>query len=93
VQSVQWANAEIQGVKVTVAGHPAILKSRDAERVAVDTNFRLCPGRHVSMRVGRDEPIVVAVWSASVVSIQEPGPLYRVELVSQLGDNSCGGAK
>ena len=77
-----------EAAPVMVAGHPAILKSHYADGVTIHTALRLCPGRQVRMRLGREDPVVATVLTAAIVCLTEPGPLYRVELAGRLGSPS-----
>ena len=78
-----------EAAPVTVAGHPAVLKSHDAEGVTIHTALRLCPGRQVRMRLGREDPVVATVLTATIVCLREPGPLYRVELGGRIRSPSA----
>jgi hypothetical protein len=71
--------------KVTLAGHPVILKHIEADRLSVHTHLRLCPGREMKMRVGRAQPFVVTVVSVKIASLDESGPIYQIELVEAAG--------
>ncbi len=79
------SNSAIASSKVTLAGHPALLKHIEADRLSVHTHLRLCPGRQMKMRVGRAQPMVVTVVNVKIVSLDEAGPIYQVELVEAAG--------
>ena len=77
---------------MTVAGKPVTVEAIDADAIMVRTSMRLCPGRQVSVRVGRAKSTAMVVMAARVATLKADQLVYvarpvpaRSELASQVG--------
>jgi hypothetical protein len=65
---------------VSISGHEATICDVADDRLRVQTSHRLCPGRVVNVRVGRQRPTPMAVLASAIVALAAKGPVYAVQL-------------
>jgi hypothetical protein len=71
-----------------ILGEPLLVVEYKADRLVAATSARLYPGRLVAMRVEGSGTTLATVLSCSIRALEGNGPVYQVEIASDLAQVS-----